>query len=423
MKILLVDPPFQKFMDFKKYYIPLGLLYIAAELEKRGHEVWVYDADYHPKGKSLEFLEKIEHYPLYIEGLTNCKHKIWDEVMGVFEDIKPDIVGISLISTKFMSGMKIADLYKKMGVKRIICGGVHTSLRPEEVIRNSDIDSIVIGEGEYAFDRALTERKVIADRITNLDDIVFPERDRLYNLADYSPTDLGMIISSRGCPYNCSFCCSEKLWGRRVIFRSIDNIIEEIKLLKYKYGTKDFYFIDDSFTCDKNRTIRLCDRIKELNIAWSCLTRADLISESIIHKMKDSGCKMVKMGLESGSQKVLGIMNKRTDKEDVIRASEILRNHRLPWTAYFMVGTPGENEKDVEETLDFIREVKPDFISFAIFTPYPGTLLFDKLGLTDISYHFFNHHSGFNKFSDVSLEKIKEVAHFSDKYNKEARCN
>jgi anaerobic magnesium-protoporphyrin IX monomethyl ester cyclase len=423
VKILLIDPPFQKFMDFKKYYIPLGLLYLAGELEKRGHEVSVYDADYHPKGESLEFSEKLGHYQLYIEGLTNCKHPIWQESREVFENIKPDVVGISLISTKFISGMKIAEIYKKMGAKKIICGGVHVSLHPEEVLNNSNVDSIVLGEGEYVFEDALTNRKVVANRIKNLDDISFPARDRLYNLTNYSPSDLGMVISSRGCPFNCSFCCSEKLWKRKVIFRSVDNLIEEITLLKNKYGTTDFYFIDDSFTCNKNRTLEFCQKVRDLKITWSCLTRADLIDEDIVVEMKKSGCRMVKIGLESGSQKVLKIMNKNIKKDDVIRASDILLRNNLAWTAYFMVGTPGENEKDVEETLNFIRKVKPSFISFAVFTPYPGTLLYDKLGLKNISYHFFNHHSNFNKFSDVSLDKIKEVAHFSDNYNKEVVCS
>ena len=423
MKILLIDPPFQRFMDFKKYYIPLGLLYIAGELQKKGHDVWVYDADYNPNGKSLEFLDKMEHYQLYIDGLTNCKHQIWQDAREVFENIKPDVVGISLISTKFISGMKIAEIYKKMGVKRIICGGVHVSLHPEEVLGNSDVDSVVVGEGEYTFENALTERKIISNRISNLDEVSFPARDRLYNLTNYNPSDLGMIISSRGCPFDCSFCCSERLWGRKVVFRSIDNIIEEITSIKNRYGTTDFYFIDDSFTCNRKRTLEFCQKVKSLGITWSCLTRADLIDEKTVKAMKESGCKMVKIGLESGSQKVLGIMNKRIKKEDVIEASDILRKHGLKWVAYFMVGTPGENEGDVDETLNFIREVKPSFISFAVFTPYPGTPLYDKLGLKNISYHFFNHHSNFNKFSDVSSEKIKEVAHFSDEYNKEVRCN
>ena len=134
--------------------------------------------------------------------------------------------------------------------------------------------------------------------------------------------------------------------------------------------------------------------------------------------MKESGCRMVKMGLESGSKKVLGIMNKRTKKEDVVKASDTLHKHSLPWTAYFMVGTPGENEQDVDETLDFIREVVPTYISFSIFTPYPGTPLYERMGLKNIPYHLYNHHSNLNNFSDVSPEKIKEVAMFSDNYNR-----
>uniref|UniRef100_A0A6M3IP92 Putative radical SAM superfamily protein n=1 Tax=viral metagenome TaxID=1070528 RepID=A0A6M3IP92_9ZZZZ len=418
MKILLIDPPFQKFMGFSKYYIPLGLLYLAAELKKRSHEVLVYDADYNPQGKSLDFLDKMEHYSLYIEGLVDVNNTVWSEVQKVIEIFKPDVVGISLISTKFISGMKIAEIAKRLGVKKVICGGVHTSICPDEVLGNKNVDSIVVGEGEEVFEDALTNRKVVGNRIKNLDDISFPLRENLYNLSDYKPSDLGMIISSRGCPYSCSFCCSEALWGRKVIFRSVDNITKEIVSVKDLYGTTDFYFADDSFTCNKQRTLEFCSKVKNLGVTWSCLTRADLIDEQIVMAMKESGCRMVKMGLESGSQKVLGIMNKRTKKEDVIKASDTLRRHNLNWTAYFMVGTPGENEQDVDETLDFIREVVPTYISFSIFTPYPGTPLYEKMGLKNILYHLYNHHSNLNKFSEVSSQKIKEVAMFSDNYNR-----
>lgn len=410
-------------MGFSKYYIPLGLLYLAAELKKRGHEVWVYDADYNPQGKSLDFLDKMEHYSLYVEGLVDSKHFVWTEVKEVIESFKPDVVGISLISTKFISGMKIAEIAKHLGVKRVICGGVHVSICPDEVLADKNVDSIVVGEGENVFEEALTKKRTIGNRIKNLDDISFPLRDSLINLGKYKSSDLGMIISSRGCPFSCSFCCSEAIWGRKVIFRSVDNIIKEIVSVRESYGTKDFYFADDSFTCNKNRTLEFCNKVSGLNITWSCLTRADLLDDEIVTAIKKSGCRMVKMGLESGSKKVLGIMNKRTKKEDVIRASDTLHRHNLDWTAYFMVGTPGENELDVDESLNFVKEVKPSFISFSIFTPYPGTPIYEKMGLKNIPYHLYNHHSNLNNFSEVSAEKIKEVAMFSDNYNKGGICN
>src|SRR3989339_1066181 len=121
MRILLIDPPFQKFMNFSKYYIPLGLLSIAGELQKNGHEVCVYDADYNPDGKSMPFIEKMEHYHTYLDALKNNDHPIWQEADRIFREFKPDVVGISLISTKFASGMIIAERYKKLGAKRIIC--------------------------------------------------------------------------------------------------------------------------------------------------------------------------------------------------------------------------------------------------------------------------------------------------------------
>ena len=417
MKILLVDPPFQKFMNFSKYYIPLGLLYIAGQLKQCGHEVMVYDADYNPDGKSMPFMEKMEHYHAYLEALNNPDHQIWREADKIFQDFKPDIVGISLISTKFASGAIIAERYKKMGVKRIICGGPHVTIHPDEVLANDNVDSVVIGEGEFSFERAIIENKIISNRIIDLDGLAWPARESLYNISNYRPIDLGIIMTSRGCPFNCNFCCSDVLWGRRVVNRSVDNVIAEILEVNKKYGTKEFYLADDTFTCNKKRVLDFCEKIKNYNFTWSCLTRVDTIDHEIIMAMKNSGCKTIKIGLESGSARVLGIINKRIRKEDVIKASEIFRQCNMAWLAYLIVGVPGESEDEVDETINFVKLVEPTYVSFSVFTPYPGTSFYRDLGLDQISYHLFNHHNLSTQFSKLSPDKIREVAEFSDNWN------
>lgn len=423
MKILLVDPPFQKFMNFSKYYIPLGLLYIAGEMRKKGHEVLVYDADYNPGGKSMPFIEKMEHYHAYIEALNNSEHPIWREVDKIYKDFQPDVVGISLISTKFASGMVIADRYKKMGAKRIICGGPHVSIHPAEVLANPNVDSVVVGEGELVFERALTEDKIIADRINNLDDLAWPARDCLYGIDDYKPNDLGIIMTSRGCPFNCNFCCSDALWGRRVVRRSIDDVIAEMVDINKCYGTKEFYLADDTFTCDKNRVKDFCAKIKKYDFTWSCLTRVDTIDVETVTAMKEAGCKTVKIGMESGSQRVLGLMNKKIKREHVLSAAEIFRQCGVTWLAYLIVGVPGETEDEVDETIEFVKLAQPSFVSFSVFTPYPGTPFYRELGLDQIPYHLFNHHNLSSQFSKLSLDKIKEVASFSDEWNSRKRVN
>lgn len=421
MKVLLIDPPFEKFMGFKKYYIPLGLLYIAAELRNKGHSVWVYDADYNPDGKALGFVERLDYHSLYVEGLENKNHPVWLEIDEVFNQVKPDIVGISLISPKLASGLEIARRYKQMGAKKIICGGAHASIKPKEVLESPYVDNVVVGEGEYVFEHALKRTITTSERINDLDRLSYPARDRLYNLFSYNPKDLGMVISSRGCPFNCSFCCSEALWKRKTTFRTINDTVNEIAFVKKEFGTTEFYIVDDNFTCNKKRTLKFCESIKNLNITWSCLTRADLINDEVVSAMKESGCSQVKIGLESGSEKILEVMNKRVKKEDVMKASSILKGFNLFWSAYFMVNAPSENKTDMEETINFIREVKPNYISFEIFTPLPGTLLYEKLALKNIPYHLYSARSKFNNFGELSLADIRGAADFADKYNK--GCN
>lgn len=417
MRILFIDPPFQKFIGLQKYYIPIGLLYLAGELQKR-HDVVVYDADYFPEGKALSYIEQGDKHHLYVEALKNDNHPVWIEIDNVVKELKPDVVGISLISTKFVSGMRIAEMCKKLGVKRVICGGPLATINPDEVLSNPYVDSVLVGEGEYCFEEALKSKKVVSNRILDLDTLAFPARDRLYNLHKYTPKDLGMILTSRGCPFNCNFCCSVRLWGRRVVYRSIDNVVEEIKQVKEKYGTTDFYMIDDSFTATKERTFEFCNKSKDLGITWTCLTRADLVDEELALAMKNAGCRMVKIGVESGSERILKIMNKKISRQDVIRTSDIFKKIGLKWFSYFIIGTPEENKEDLEQTINFVKEVRPSYVSFGVYTPLPGTPFYEKLGVEKKAYHLHSLHNIFTSFSQLSLNDITEAIKFSDNYNK-----
>lgn len=418
MKILLIDPPFQKFIGLQKYYVPLGLLYLAGELRKR-HDVTVYDADYFPEGKALSYIEQGENHHLYAEALENDNHPVWLEIDRVVREINPDVVGISLISTKYISGMKIAERCKKLGVKRVICGGPHATIDPDEVLSNPHVDSVIMGEGEYCFEDAMTQRKVLGKRITDLDALNFPARDLLYNIVKYTPKDLGMIMTSRGCPFNCNFCCSVKLWDRKVVYRSIDSVIAEIKQVKDTYGTTDFYMVDDSFTATRKRTLEFCAKARELGITWSCLTRADLIDEELALAMKNAGCRMIKIGVESGSERILKIMNKKIHRDDVIRAASIFKKIGLKWFTYFIIGVPEETKEDLEQTINFVKEVRPDYASFGVYTPLPGTPFYDRLSQDEKkSYHLHSLHNIFTEFSQLSLKDITEAITFSDNYNR-----
>ncbi len=420
-KVLLIDPPFQKFMDFSKNGIPLGLLYLAGSLKREGHSVEVLDSDYNPNGTPYPFMAKIEHYDEYLQNLHNGNHHIWGGIASQIEESKPDVVGISMISTKLQSGLKVAEIAKKMGVERVIAGGPHVTIFPKDALESNYVDSVVLGEGEEVFERALVERVVKADRIRDIKSLVWPARETLIGVENYRSDDLGFGNSSRGCSGSCNFCCSESLWGKSVRMRDIKDFVAELDSVHENYGTNKFYVVDDTFTLGKKRVESFCDSIRNRGYEWSCLTRVDKFDKSMLEQMAGSGCSMIKVGIESGSQKVLDLMNKKTSVEQVEAAANLLNEHPMPWLAYIMVGVPGETSCDVDKTMELIDKVRPSYVSAAIYTPYPGTGFSKQENGLDFAREEANHHSMKVLAGDVSREKIVEFMEFADKYNHDSK--
>lgn len=406
MKILLIDPPFYRFMGYYNRYFPLGLAYLAAVLRKEGHEVLIYDADCNVNPSKMDFTALEESYPLYLKSLHDS-HPIWKEISETICSFNPGIVGISVWTTFAASAFTIASIIKRINKDLpVIMGGPHVSIKHDEVIKICpDVDFLVRGEGEESFlelveklqgrdevkIEGLRDIKGITYRrndtlihnpdrefIQNLDVIPFPARDLLLNSGSYSSEDMGLLMTSRGCPYNCSYCATS-IWKRKIRYRSIDNIVEEIKLVIDAYGTRQFTFKDDSFTVNRKRVLEFCDKlIKEnLGINWDCNTRVDVVDEELLKKMKAAGCNGIKVGIETGSQRVLKLVNKRTTLSQAREAASLFRQVGIHWTGYFMMGLPSETKEEIYQTLKFMKELKPDFASLSVYEPFPGTNLFD----------------------------------------------
>jgi len=420
-KILLIDPPFQKFMGFSKNGIPLGLLSLAGQLKRSGHDVEVLDSDYNPDGTPYPFVAKIGHYGEYLENLRNSNHRIWRGIASQIEKSKPDIVGISMISTKLQSGLEVAHIAKDLGVRRVIAGGPHVTIFPEDALKNKYIDSAVQGEGEAVFEEALTNRIVKASRIQNLNSLAWPARETLVGIEEYDPKDLGFTMTSRGCPGSCNFCSSESLWGTTVRMRDIRDVIDEMDSTHENYGTNEFYIVDDTFTLGEERVKRFCNGIQDRGYERSCLTRVDKLDGNMLEQMAESGCSMVKVGIESGSQRVLDLMNKGTTIEQIRGAAKLLNDKNMPWLSYVMVGVPGETSEDVDKTMKLIEEISPSYVSAAIYTPYPGTGFSKQTQGLDFAREEANHHSMKVLAGDVPKEKIMELMEFADKYNHDSR--
>jgi radical SAM superfamily enzyme YgiQ (UPF0313 family) len=422
-EILLIDPPFQKFMNFSKGGIPLGLLYLAGELKKSGHVVSVFDSDYNPEGHAFPFVPKIKHFHEYLDNLENMGHPVWMGVASKIEELNPSVVGISMISTKYRSGLMVAKIAKDLGVGRVIVGGPHATILPGDILRDRYVDSVVQGEGEEIFERAMGGNGIIgAKRIEDLNSLVWPAREALIGLKDYEKNDLGYLITSRGCPGSCNFCCSEELWGKKIRKRDVDDVVAEMDYVHDEHKVNKFYLVDDTFTMSARRVADFCNGVRDRKYEWSCLTRVDCFNESMLENMASSGCSMIKVGVESGSQRVLDLMNKGTSVEQVEKAGALLNRHGMPWLAYVMVGVPGEKSDDVDETIALIEKVKPSYVSAAHYTPYFGTGFWYERNGKDFNWEQANHHSLDVLTGEVSEGKIMEFFKYVDDHNEASRA-
>ena len=404
MKVLLIEPPFHRFMSFYRHYYPLGLAYIAAMLVKHNHTVRIYDAEHDPEARSRTYRETSQDYFKYLDAIEDREHPIWSEIEREISGFQPDLVGISVLTVKVPSALRVASLCKIARRKiPVVVGGEHPTARPEHLLKDDNVDFAVRGEGEETMCElvdtldsdgrlegidglSFKRRGRICHNknralIKNLDNLPIPYRDALANKETYRPVDFGLIMGSRGCPYRCAFCPNQNLWGRRVRFRSISGIVNEIKSVKETYSTEYFSFRDYSFSVDPKWTMELCKRIREekLDIQWECTTRPDLVNEEIISMMKDAGCTTIRIGIESGSDRVLNEIRKDLSLKEIKAAARILNRHNLYWAAYFMFGLPSETKEDIEKTLALIYEIDPPFVTMARYTPLPGSEMYEAL--------------------------------------------
>lgn len=458
MKVLLINPPLDRLIGEKNAPFPLGLGYLASALLSQGNEdVKILDLEY-CDDKDLEsfhmaYSKRLENYNNYISSLENPNHPAWNDLENVLDKYRPDVIGISIMTVRVAPAFKVASICKdKIPDSIIIVGGPHPTVLPEEVLQNEDIGFVVRGEGEKTIAELVSYlsknndnflkidgisfrnngeivhtkgRKLIED----LDNIPFPARDLIIGLENYPKGNMGYLITSRGCPFRCAYCGSHTIWGRKVRFRSAKNIVDEIREVHDKYGTDYFIFWDDIFTFNRKRVIEICNLIMENNIKirWRCITRADMIDEELISIMKKAGCDLFDIGVESGSERILKSINKKISLERVKGVSKSFKKLNMNWAAFFMIGLPNETKEDMFKSLEFMKQIKPQKGIVSIFTPLPGTELFDEvvqLGLInrDADWTKFSQWSPNNhfvkNFSKEEFQKIsKEIISQFDEYN------
>ncbi len=411
MKILLVNPINPSYYyRFGLIFPPLGLGYLSSSLKKSGHHVKILDMN--------------------IEGVGNSYHQDYRDY---------DLVGISCDTVRFPVAKMIAKKVKEQGVK-VVLGGPHPSVDALNILKEGIADYVVLGEGDESLvslvnslEKGEKEPEIggvgyVRENgeiylspikfISDLDSLPFPDWDEIsldkYHWESYGKKSMS-IISSRGCPFDCEFCSVSQLMGRRWRKRSVDNVIEEIKILERKYGYEFLVFFDDNFTVDPKRVIKLSEGIlkEDLHSNYFAFSRMDEIvgHEDMVEAMAKSGCKMLFIGFESANEEAMKEFNKHENVSMAYEAVRILKKYHIDVFASFILGALSDTRKSIKKTIKFAKSLKSKITEFTILTPLPGTRLYRKLEpklLTkeysqyDLTHLVFKH----PKFTPQELRKI-----------------
>jgi magnesium-protoporphyrin IX monomethyl ester (oxidative) cyclase len=402
MKILLIKPPYN--IEYKTFpSLPLGLCYIAAVLEENDYGVEIIDCVIEGY-KNIEYVDE----GIFRVGLS------WNDLKKKIKKSNPDIVGISCSFTiQSSNALKVAEITKQVNSDiKVVVGGIHPSALPKEVLKNKNVDYVIIGEGEYSFlelIQRLEKGKSLSQIdgfgyksgkyikinpktkfIKNIDELPFPAR-HLLPVKKYfkvggrafhikSKKSLS-IITSRGCPFDCKFCSIHCLWGYKWRPHSAERVINEIKHLIDTYGVEEIAFDDDNMILDRKRFIKICKGITPFGIKWCTPNgiKADALDFELLKIMKKSGCYSLNLAIEHSDSYILNrVMNKKLNLKRVRKAVNYCKRLGIHTVGYFVIGMPGETRETINKTIEFVKNLQLDDIIVTIATPYPGSKLYEE---------------------------------------------
>ncbi len=387
MKILLINPPSENeiignnpaFIEEERgYNPPLGLLYIAGYLEKlTQHSVEVLD--------------------------TQVEELSYQEIEDIVREKEPEVIGITAMALTLVDVLKTIEVIKSVNRNiKVVLGGPHVYIFPNETINLKGVDYLVLGEGEAIFKDLLDcmddYRKLKSIRglvfkengkiintgprplTENLDILPFPARHlvpyKKYSSLVLRKRPITTTFTSRGCPYKCTFCARPHL-GKKFRARSAKNVVDEIEECT-RMGIYGFLVYDDTFTVNKERVIEICDELRKrkLDIEWDIRARVDTVDEQLLERLKIAGCRGIHYGVEAGTEKILKTLNKKITISRTKEIFSLTKKSKISTLGYFMIGNPGETREDILETLKLMKELDPDYVHITILTPFPATRIY-----------------------------------------------
>ena len=391
-KVLLINPPrFNELIGktpaivekHRGYNPPLGLLYVASYVENHSpHRVDVIDAQ--PNEWSYE------------------------ELKAIIQEKDFDVCGITAMTFTLIDVKKTCELIRSIKPDAtIVLGGPHVHLFPEETIAWPEVDYLVQGEGEIAFvdflnklgdpeqiptvpgivyktENGETYNAGVAASTTDLDTLGFPAREKL-DITKYTSllardNTITTMFTSRGCPFRCTFCdrpFSPVISGFR--WRSAQHIADEMEMC-LEMGIREAYIYDDTFTVRKDRVHEICDEIikRKLNFKWDVRAHVNTVNKDLLAHMKEAGCDRIHYGVESGNDRMLREIKKNTTVEKIKSAFKQADEVGIERLAYFIIGQQTETPDDINDTIALAKELKPNYVHFTVFCPYPGTAIYQQ---------------------------------------------
>lgn len=363
---------------------------------------------------AIEYIGAIAKEEGYVVKIIQQQQKSEQKVLQEIINFSSELIGFSVMTYNYSASLSLAKKIKQHNSEILtIFGGYHPSYCPD-IVKEDAIDFAIIGEGEETFRELLKATKdkrndfekikglafydgklhinAPRDRIKDLDSLPNPLRDdnilkecRISGL-NYPPLSkqrcVAQVLYSRGCPHNCTFCCSPFLYGRKVYLRNPKKVVDEMMEIREKYGTNYFYFADLSFNLNKKKVIELCNEIKSrnLNTDWFCMCRVDNIDEELLKNMKEAGCSRIGFGIDALDEKTLNKVKpgQKITMEKTQKALELTNDMGVIVRTFIIIGYPWETRQNHEKAKEILKTLAIDEIRIGLLTPLPGSAIYEE---------------------------------------------